>query len=527
MALYHKHRPQTFADIVDQTYIITTLVNQVKNGKTAHAYLFSGPRGVGKTTTARILAKSLNCEDKKNKNEEPCNKCQTCQEISGSRNIDVIEIDAASHTGVDNVRQNIIDNAQFKPTKSKYKIFIIDEVHMLSTAAFNALLKTLEEPPEYVVFILATTDPHKLPATIISRCQRFGFGKVSDDEMKKYLKDIAKQEGIKIDEEVLKRIIRKGEGCVRDAISLLDQLMAAGDENITVENASLVLPTTNIELQLDFSEFLIKKQAEDALKFINDLVEQGIYMVQFSTQLIEFFRALMIAGIDAKLAQKELDLNKDAYKRLNELTKLISQTKIVELIDLTLKRSAEIKSSPLPQLPLEMLVIEWCCGDNRNTKIQSDTNKETNDKSGEAKSVGHNVTPESIEKPTDKKTLASLVKNIVSKKIVNKEDVEQQWKEFLSIAEKEAPSLIFILKMSKLINVENNTITLAVEYKFHQEKLMEKATRDRMENIFNELLQTRIKIDVNVEEAKTEEIENPELQDLASALGGEIITSSS
>jgi len=525
MALYHKHRPQTFADIVNQAHIITTLVNQVRNSKTAHAYLFSGPRGVGKTTTARILAKSLNCEDKKDRAEEPCNKCQTCQEISGSRSIDVIEIDAASHTGVDNVRQNIIENAQFKPTKSKYKIFIIDEVHMLSTAAFNALLKTLEEPPEYVMFILATTDPHKLPATIISRCQRFGFNKVSDDEMKKYLKSVAKEEGIKVDDEVLGRIVRKGEGCVRDAISLLDQLMSAGDKNITVETASLILPTTNIELQLDFSESLIKKQTKDALKFINDLVEKGIYLTQFSTQLIEFLRMLMIASIDAKLAQTELDLNKNARKRMDELTKLISHTKIVNLIDLALKRTAEIKSSPLPQLPLEMLVIEWTAGDTsvRTCLDSIKTNNNTILDNKLTQQEDNTKTPADKSEENKKLKFVERVKQVVTKKTINQEDVEQKWDEFISKAEKEAPSLIFILKMSKLINVENNIIALAVEYKFHQEKLMEKITKNKMEVILNEILDTKVRIEVNVEKIEKIEKENQELQELASVLGGEIV----
>ncbi len=173
MALYHKHRPQTFQDVIGQDHIVKTLSNQVTGDNVAHAYLFSGPRGVGKTTLARILAKAVNCPDRKEETDEPCNKCEFCKEISTSRSIDVIEIDAASHTGVDNVRENIIDNARFKPTKSKYKVFIIDEVHMLSTSAFNALLKTLEEPGSHVIFILATTELHKLPETIISRCLAF------------------------------------------------------------------------------------------------------------------------------------------------------------------------------------------------------------------------------------------------------------------------------------------------------------------------------------------------------------------
>jgi len=532
MALYHIHRPQTFLDIVGQAHITTTLENQVKNAKTAHAYLFSGPRGVGKTTTARILAKSLNCEKKKDGTTEPCNTCDTCEEISNSSSIDVIEIDAASNTGVDNVRQNIIENAQFKPTSSKHKIFIIDEVHMLSTAAFNALLKTLEEPPEYVMFILATTDPHKLPATIISRCQRFGFTKVGDDDMKKHLKSIAKKEGIKIDDDVLQRIVRKGEGCARDGISLLDQIMASGEKHITAETASLVLPTTNIELQLDFVEHLLKKDQVSGLAFIQKLIEDGNSLPHFTIELVEFLRSLMIATVDQKLAERELDLNKDAQKQMTGLIDLTSQQEMVRLIDLTLKRAGEIKTSPLPQLPLEMLVIEW--SSKHETGGMDHDQKE--DVSTKTVRTGRDLSPQEAkaapeDKPTptktttdkEKPTIKEKVKNIITKSTITKEEVEEKWGACISKIETKMPALSFIIKMAQLGEIEGNTINFSVQYSFHKEKIMDKLIKPQIEEALTEALETKVKINVTVEEKDTSKETNPELQDLAAALGGEVV----
>ena len=363
MALYHKHRPQKFSDIVGQEHIVKTIENQVNLNKVAHAYLFSGPRGVGKTTTARLLAKAINCTNKKEKTSEPCNTCESCEEIAKSRAIDVIEIDAASHTGVDNVRENIIENAQFKPTKSKYKVFIIDEVHMLSTSAFNALLKTLEEPPAHVIFVLATTELHKLPETIISRCQRFNYQKVNYSDLKNYLQKISKLEKVKIEDSVLDRIINKSDGCVRDSISLLDQIMATGEKEITAEVASLVLPTSNVEETLEFTKNLIENDPKSGLKLINSLADSGINLLQFANDTIELLRIMMITKADMKATGAGIDLNDKVKTELENLNKKIDYNKLVKLIDLVMKRRLEIKTSPLPQLPLEMVLIEFCSND--------------------------------------------------------------------------------------------------------------------------------------------------------------------
>src|SRR3989339_736222 len=536
MALYHKHRPQTFGQVIGQEHITQTLVNQVLGDKVAHAYLFSGPRGVGKTTLARILAKSLNCPNRKTKESEPCNHCSSCQEIAASRSIDVIEIDAASHTGVDNVRENIIENSQFKPTTSKYKVFIIDEVHMLSTSAFNALLKTLEEPPTHVIFILATTEPQKLPATIISRCQRYTFSKVPSKEMSQSLKNIAEKECVKIEEYVLLRVARKSEGCLRDGISLLEQLMASGAKKITEEIASLVLPSASIELQLEFAKYLANKQQKEALNFLNKLDNEGLNIIYFSHDFIEFLRVLMIAGVDMDLAEHELDLNKENKEKIQELKTLLSEIEIIKLLDLAIKRDGEVKNSVLPQLPLEMLAIEWCNQDNKTTtKDESLVQVKNENKQVEPKKIElvventiqqteaiepkkeENIEITTETAPETKKEIIEPVLNTPANNApVSKEQVENNWSNIIKALEIEAPSMTFILKMAKIQNVQNNVITLSVEYSFHKEKLSE--------NVFNTILGSQIRIEITeITGEKKIEANNNQLNNLATALGGQIL----
>ena len=516
----------------------------------SHAYLFSGPRGVGKTTTARILAKSLNCTQRQAGSSEPCNTCQSCQEITSGYSIDVIEIDAASHTGVDNVRQNIIENSQFKPTTSKYKIFIIDEVHMLSTAAFNALLKTLEEPPAYVIFILATTDPQKLPATIISRCQRYTFTKVPDKEMIQTIKKMAKSEDFEIEEEVLKRIAKKSEGCVRDAISLLEQLTATGEKKINLDIASIILPTSNIEQQLEFTKYLIDKQQTESLIFINKIIEEGTNLSYFSEEFIEFLRFIMIALADFNLAEKELDLSSEQKKQIKDILEKISPQESIVLLDLAIKRNHEIKTAVLPQLPLEMLVVEWC-----NEKISQSKENTSSVTTNEVIEANNNkilptetkITPikvaektieniPQISELTKKEEEIVLPTNIVeestqakqSNKPLSKELVEKNWSSIIKSLEAEAPSMTFILKMAKIEETKDNTVVLSVGYSFHKEKLLENTSKQRIENIFSEIIGQKIKIEVieitdNANKTTTGTNAN-NLSDLAAALGGEVLS---
>ncbi len=526
MALYHKYRPQLFSSVVGQEHIVTTLMNQVATNKVAHAYLFSGPRGVGKTTLARILAKAINCPDRKIDANEPCNSCNSCQEISGSRSIDVIEIDAASHTGVDNVRENIIDNAQFKPTKSPFKIFIIDEVHMLSTSAFNALLKTLEEPPKHVMFILATTELHKLPETIISRCQRFDFKRVNFETLKKHLTNISKEEEIKIDSDVIERIINKSDGCVRDAVGLLDQIMATGEKKITAETASLVLPTTNAETTLAFLTALVDRDAPSTLQIIQKSADDGIDFAQFNKDLIELTRLLLLSKSGVKLDNYSTDLDEKAKKEVKKLGDKLAPRDPVRLLDIFMIRGGQIKSSPIPQMPLEMGVIEWVTEEKDNNKEDSTNGQcptnSANTPSDKLQVISYKLQEKSAE---PKKNIVERVKEMVTKAPdFTLADVNAKWGEFLGKVEKQFPSLSFILKMSEIVGLDGDTIKINVQYNFHRDKIMEKACQRNLETLLSEVLGGRASIEASTQ-AKDETATpvSNELQELASSLGGEVI----
>jgi DNA polymerase III subunit gamma/tau len=350
-----KYRPQSFADLTGQEHISRTLGNALDQRRLHHAYLFSGVRGTGKTTSARILAKGLNCHT--GVTSRPCLQCPSCLEIASGASLDVLEIDAASNTGVDNVRDVIINNIAIRPARDRYKVFVIDEVHMLSTSAFNALLKTLEEPPPHVTFIMATTELHKVPDTILSRCQQFEFRQIPTEKIFRRLREIADGEGVKISESALREIARAGAGSLRDAQSAFDQVIAFGGDQIAEDDVTTALGLVSAATLGRFVEAIAGQKTAEILNLVDEVFVRGYDLRNFTRELTAYLRHLLVikSGIEGSDLLGVTDVEVD---RLRQLSSSFSEEDLVRLFHLLAETEKEIKDSPHPRFQLEIGLVK-------------------------------------------------------------------------------------------------------------------------------------------------------------------------
>ncbi len=356
-ALYRTYRPLTFADVVDQQHVRITLQHALEQDRVAHAYLFAGPRGVGKTTLARILARAVNCTDRR-ANGEPCNACASCRAILTNSSLDIVEIDAASHTGVDHVRENIIHSAHSIPAMAKRKVFIIDEVHMLSTSAFNALLKLLEEPPAHAMFILATTEVHRIPETIVSRTQRFDFKKIVVEDIIARLQKLTAAEHRRLDDDVARRIARRAGGSVRDAETMLGQLFSFADQRITNDIADLVLPRSDQQLILNLLEECLQRRTVDALNRFHQFCDEGGDIPNLVHELVMTTRALLLSAVDPSLIQQvAADFDRTDVQRLIDLAQTATVAELNQMIEVWLTAERRLSRSVMAELPVELAII--------------------------------------------------------------------------------------------------------------------------------------------------------------------------
>lgn len=348
-----KWRPQRFEDVVGQEHITQTLKNSIKSGKIAHAFIFSGPRGIGKTSTARILAKSLNCPNSKDYN--PCNQCEVCESITNGSNIDVIEIDGASNRRIDEIR-TLRESVQYAPSTVKYKVYIIDEVHMLTTESFNALLKVLEEPPPHVIFIFATTDIHKVPATILSRCQRYEFRRLTTEEIKNHLIKIAQYENIKYDEDALRFIARRADGAMRDAQSLFDQIVVYSNGKVVLDEVKDILNIIDVDLYFRVSDAIKNREIEEAFRIVNDIYFNGWDLNTFINDLIEHFRNLLTVAVTG--STDLIDESEASRERYKKSSQDFSVKDLLRILSFLSKTQFELKQATNQKMKLEIALAQ-------------------------------------------------------------------------------------------------------------------------------------------------------------------------
>ncbi len=353
LVLARKYRPQAFDHVIEQVHITRTLTNAISSERVAHAILFSGPRGTGKTTVARILAKAMNC--KQGPTPEPCNSCRSCNEITAGHAADVFEIDGASNNSVDQIRE-LRENIKYMPAHSPSKIYIIDEVHMLSTAAFNALLKTLEEPPSHVMFMFATTEPQKIPITILSRCQRYDFRRIGLDSLSSHMASLCRKEGFEISEESLGLIAREASGSMRDALSLLDQLMTCAQGLVTHEQVLDILGVIDRKIIFDLASSVLNADIHVVLDLLDDVYDRGHDMKKLYADLLEHFRNLLVVAMGNRV-EKLVDLPSGELEQLVTQAKPLSAGILSHIFDMLFKAEPSIRLSPQPKLALEMTLI--------------------------------------------------------------------------------------------------------------------------------------------------------------------------
>ena len=456
LVIARKYRPLTFEDVIGQEHVTTTLMNAIKNNKVHHAYLLTGPRGVGKTTISRILAKCLNCET--GVTPTPCGVCSNCVEIDQGNSLDVKEIDGASNRGIDEIR-DLRDDIKFSPAKSRKKIYIIDEVHMLTNQAFNALLKTLEEPPEHAVFIFATTEVNEVPATILSRCQRHDFKRVDIDVLSKALKEICGKEGVEIDDGSLIMLSKAGDGSVRDSQSALDQVIAFCGNIITADKTAEALGITPVESFFRFTDIVLSKDTGELITYIDELFGKGLHILAYIKGLMEFFRDLLILKTvnDAKI----LDMSADNLIKLGRYKQNFGEKDLLLFIDILSQSVQKLKSSPFQRMDFEIILLKILHHEPVSNieeiikklsavegDLEIDTDKIIGEITSRLKTAQVNIIQQQRPEPDKKKTPETDL---------NLDKFVSKWEDFISHI-KNANSRLSVLEFGVPAAMENNRV---------------------------------------------------------------------
>lgn len=500
-----KWRPKDFGKILGQEHVTTTLKNAIAQNRVAHAYLFSGPRGVGKTTTARILAMALNCKD--GPTQTPCGNCDSCKETINGINLDVIEIDGASNRGIEEVRA-LRENVKFGPARGKFKIYIIDEVHMLTEEAFNALLKTLEEPPSHVIFVFATTRPYKVPPTILSRCQRFDFKRLTMEEVVGKLREIAKDEGLDINEEALYAVARAAEGSMRDAESMLDQLVSFCGRVIDLESTTSILGMVGQEILFDFTEKVVDKDTSGILKLVDQLINRGQDIPQFLNYLVGHFRNLLIAKVGEDL-QSLIDLPKDMVERICAQVKSFSIESLLYILTVLTNAQDAVRKTTSQRIPLELAAIRLTRKEDVSS-LSSILDRLSDLERRIQAGGGHNIPHREEKKETEKSSVQKSEEVSIGLEVKDPIDVEERasadisfervceiWPNLIRTIATKKMSVALFLQPAQPLKLENKILTIAFarENRFNKEALEANDNRKNIEKALKEILNQDIRVE--------------------------------
>ena len=533
-ALYREWRPKNFDDVVGQEHITTTLKNEIINDRIAHAYLFCGTRGTGKTSTAKVMAKALNCLDLQD--GEPCNKCEMCRKINEGLAIDVTELDAASNNGIDKIR-DIIDDTKYPPQEAKYKVYIMDEVHMLSVGAVNAFLKTLEEPPKNVIFILATTDPQKLPITILSRCQRFDFKRINHKEISARLRKITEAQNVQCEEKSLDLIARVCDGAMRDALSILDQAIAMGENEINYDDLVSILGLVTNEYLFDITNSIIERNIEKSMVIIDKLVYTGKDIQLFIKDLIAHFRNLLMVKVTTN-PEEVLDMSLENIVLVREQGRKIRVEEIMRDIRILQEAENNAKMSKQSRLYLELSIIKMCKieYDTSNEVILSRINRlEENLKNGKVQIVQNSAASSSNEVPEKSSAVKSSSSNIdINRNAVSKsgtsteevntdfnkdskltlDDVARAWTEILEMFKSKRAMIIYAsLKTGKPYAFKNGVLTVGFSELYSQSKprLENVQHKETVNDVFSKVLGEKIIVNYTVIQEKEDLIDKEQM----------------
>lgn len=553
-SLFRKYRPQRFADVAEQEHVVKTLTQQILQASLAQVYLFSGPRGVGKTTIARLLAKSLQCTNRDAGSAEACGICPSCTYVAEGKMMDTIEIDAASQTGVDAVRENIVEGVRFGPSLGKYKVFIIDEVHMLSTASFNALLKTLEEPPKFAIFILATTELHKIPATVLSRCQRFAFTRIPVPAMVERLKSLTKAEGRTVEESVFIRIARLSEGCLRDAESLLGQVFDSVEGNVTDDAAKSVLPNSSLSLLNTLMDLLAAENIAEAAREVKRASEAGASLRHVHDDFLEYLQAVVFAvwGDDPAKTYDEV-----TAKTIVAAAQKLGSRKAVALLDALL--AARLRQAPalLPELPLQVAFFSWVKTDGATdgktdkTDNKIDTTDGAGIKIGKSEETKQSVsapvlTPHTppptlsisssqpiaqapmlaaVPPPQSPQSLPPTPKPIIFTPPSERDtNIKAKWGRCLEKAKEAGPGYALMVGSAQFVGIENgHTLLVEFPYQMHADRMQDPKNAKILLDAIKDICLLPEETYIKASRARRVEDGQEGVQDLLAAFGGSVV----